>query len=70
MRTPSGVSTNAWSSRLLLPGSTVHARRLPLGDPLLDVVDDEADVVHHRTLGAAISFLGPEVQIDIDARGT
>jgi hypothetical protein len=42
MRTPSGVTTNAWSSRLLLPGSTRHARALPLRDSLRDVVHDEA----------------------------
>ena len=27
----------------------------------------KADMIHHRTLGAAIAFLGPQVQIDIDA---
>jgi hypothetical protein len=47
---------------LLLPGST--------GTPaafLLDIVDDETDMVHHRALGAAFSLLGPQVQIDVDA---
>ena len=43
-----------------------HARGLPLGDTLLDVVDDEADVVNHGTLCAAISLLVPEDQVDID----
>ena len=45
-----------------------HARRLPLRDPLLDVVDDEADVVHHRSHGAALALLGPKDQIDVEAR--
>ena len=40
-----------------------HARGLPLGDPLLDVVDDEADMVHHRTLGAAFSFPVPRIKL-------
>src|SRR5262245_39522870 len=43
-----------------------HTRSLPLGDPLLDIVDDEADMVHHRALSTTLSFLGPEVQIDVD----
>src|ERR1700682_6694659 len=43
-----------------------YARGYPLRHALLDVVDDEADMVYHRTLGAAISFLGPEDQIDVD----
>src|SRR5258705_12220456 len=47
----------------------MYSRGFPLRDPLLDVVDDEADMVHHRTLGAAISFLaGPEGQIYVDPR--
>src|SRR5215475_4078478 len=36
-----------------------HARGFPLGHLLLDVVDDEADMVHHRTRGAALSLLVP-----------
>src|SRR5205823_13736388 len=44
----------------------VHARSLPLRGPLLDVVHDETDMVHHRTLSGASSFLGPEYQIDQD----
>ena len=68
MRTPSGVTTKAWSSRLLIARQHRHARGLPLRDTLLDVVDDEADVVDHRTLGAAIALLGPENQIDVEPR--
>jgi hypothetical protein len=41
---------------------------LPLGDPLLDVVDDEADMVHHRSLGAAVALLVVEDQVDVDTR--
>ena len=41
--------------------------RLPLGDLLLDVVDDEADMVHNRPAGAALAFFGSKIQINVDA---
>src|SRR5262249_61492839 len=44
-----------------------YACGLPLGHLLLDVIDDEADMVHHRPWGATFSLLGPEVQVDVDA---
>src|SRR6266850_2193394 len=50
---------------VVVAGKNLHPRRLPLRNALLNVVDDEADMVHHRALGAAFSFFGPEVQIDI-----
>ena len=46
------------------------ARQLPRPSTwhlFLHVVDDEADMVDHRTLGAAVASLGPKGQIDIDA---
>ncbi len=55
MRTPSGVTTKAWSSLLLLPGSTGTPAAFHFADLLLDVVDDEADVVDHRSDRAARS---------------
>ena len=67
MRTPSGVTTKAWSGRLLVPGSTGTPGGLPLGDLLLDIVDDEADVIDDRT-HAALALLLAEVEVDVDAR--
>jgi hypothetical protein len=46
----------------------LYTRGLPFGDARLDIVDDEAHMVHHRTLGATLSFRGSEVQIDIQSR--
>ena len=49
-------------------GQHRNTRSLPLRDPLLHVVDDEADVVHHRALAAAIPGRIPERQVDAHAR--
>ncbi len=40
----------------------------PLRDLLLHVVDDEADVIHHRALAAAVPGRIPERQVDAHAR--
>jgi len=45
-----------------------YAFCLPLGDTLLDVVDDEADVVHDRSNAAALTLLVAEDQADIETR--
>ena len=45
-----------------------HAVGLPLRRLLLNVVDDEADMVDHRSDYAALSRFLPQVQIDPDAR--
>src|SRR5881409_3629238 len=41
----------------------VHARSLPLRGPLLDVVHDEADMVHHRTLSGPSPFSVPSTRL-------
>src|SRR2546425_6597519 len=41
--------TTLFRSPIVVAREHPHARGLPLGDPLLDVVDDEPNVVYHRS---------------------
>jgi hypothetical protein len=43
------------------PGAPARPRGLPLGDPRLDYVDDEADMVHHRTWVPPSPFSVPSI---------
>jgi len=44
----------------------VHALGLPLCGPLLDVVHDEAHMIDDGADRAAVAFLHPEIEIDVD----
>src|SRR5262249_3962103 len=52
-----GQAVGRVDDRLIPPaivsGRYRHAGGLPLGDLFLDVIDNEADVIHHRTFGRA-----------------
>src|SRR5215467_6357539 len=53
---------------VVVAGQHRHAGRLPLRNALLHVVDDEAHVIHHRALAAAVPGRIPERQVDAHAR--
>ena len=67
MRTPSGVTTKAWSSRLLLPGSTGTPAAFHWATRSCTLLTMKPTWFTTEPCGAAIALLGPEVQIDVDA---